>query len=538
VANLTGLRKIARYVIGIFGTLEVRQMARHARGDRDVVIVVDVAAGTRRGRVEACQRKACGRVIKLGVSPEHGIVALFAGGGETNVIHRCRRAVEVLLVTRHAGCNRNVVVVVDMARGAGRRQVRSGQRKAGRGVIKLGVGPEHGIVALFARGRETGVGDRGGGAVKVLLVAGDTGDHRNVVVVVDVAGGAGRGDVRAGQRERRLGVIEDCRLPGGRVVANLTGLRKTQAHVIGILGAVEIRQVAGDATRNRNLVVVVDVAGGAGCRRVRARQRERSLGVVKRRRSPGIDGMAILAGLREACAHVVGILGILEKRQVAGDACRTGQIVVVVGVAIGAGPRRIRVASGQEEPCQRVIELRIEPIVRRVALFASSGKRGHARVFRIRCAIEILHMARQAVRGHGLELTVGRIFVAGIAIDGGMRAGQREAIVMRFDVFNSDVPAADRVALLAIRTELVLVDVGVTVGALLAHVRKHGLHVACRTSHAHVHAAQRVFGLVMVKFWNSANRLPALRGVAVCAGDVEIAVRALRSGDTRLLPAE
>ena len=66
--------------------------------------------------------------------------------------------------------------------------------------------------------------------------------------------------------------------------------------------------------------------------------------------------MAGLASLREAASHVVRIRRVLEIRQVARDAGRGGQVVVVVDVAIRALPRRHRVRAGQREVHHGVIE--------------------------------------------------------------------------------------------------------------------------------------------------------------------------------------
>jgi len=46
--------------------------------------------------------------------------------------------------------------------------------------------------------------------------------------------------------------------------------------------------------------------------------------------------VALLAGLRESGRHVVGIGGSLIILQVAGNAGRAGEVVIVVDVAIGA----------------------------------------------------------------------------------------------------------------------------------------------------------------------------------------------------------
>ena len=56
--------------------------------------------------------------------------------------------------------------------------------------------------------------------------------------------------------------------------------------------------------------------------------------------------MALLAGLREGGRHVVGIGGSLIILQMAGNAGRAGEVVIVVDVAVGAQPGRHGVAAG------------------------------------------------------------------------------------------------------------------------------------------------------------------------------------------------
>ena len=174
-----------------------RLVAGHARCHRDVVVIVDVAEGARRREMRARQRETGRRVIKLGVRPCHRIVALFAGRGERRMIHRRLRAVIGGLMAGNAGRNRNVVVVVGVAQSARRRQMRARQWPSGRRVIELAVRPNHRIVALLASRREPGVVDRRLRRVVGGLVAGYARRHRNVVVIVDVAEGARRREMRA-----------------------------------------------------------------------------------------------------------------------------------------------------------------------------------------------------------------------------------------------------------------------------------------------------------------------------------------------------
>jgi len=248
--------------------------------------------------------------------------------------------------------------------------------------------------------------------------------------------------------------------------------------------------------------------------------------------------MTRLASLGEATCNVIRVLGVVEVLNMASDAGRGPQIVVVVDVAAFTRPRRHGMSARQQEAGSRVVKFRVEPAIRRVAAFAGRLER-HApsHVIRIRRALELLHVARQTIRGHRLELTVARILVAGIAIHRGMRASQRKAVVVGRNIFDRHTPAADGVALLAVRTQRALVNVSVAVLAFRSYIGKYRLDVAGGARHRNVHAAQRILCCVVVKFRNGANWLPALRRVAVLTRKIEIAVRTLRRGNTLRLPA-
>jgi hypothetical protein len=138
-------------------------------------------------------------------------------------------------------------------------------------------------------------------------------------------------------------------------------------------------------------------------------------------------------------------------------------------------------------------------------------------------------MAGEASRGHYLKLAVGAALVAGIAVDGCVGTGQRETIVMLLHIFNRDAPSADGVALLAIRAQLTLVNIGVAVLAALTDVGENHLYVTLDASDASVHAAQRISRLIVVELRNCPDRLPAIRGVAVLARDGQIAVWTTRA---------
>jgi hypothetical protein len=85
------------------------------------------------------------------------------------------------------------------------------------------------------------------------------------------------------------------------------------------------------------------------------------------------------------------------------------------------------------------------------------------------------------------------------------------------------------VALFAVRSQLATMNVRVTVLASLSYVCEHWLDVALDASDGLVHAAQRVSRLIVIEFRDGADGPPALRGVTVLAGNVQISVRAVRT---------
>ena len=479
-------------------------------------------------------------MVERRIQPSRRAVARVAGLGKIgrDVIGICR-PLEVLQVAGHARCTRQVVIVVDVAIGAHprRHRVQSCQRKSRRRVIELAVGPEHRVVALLACGRKTGMRHRRRRIVVIGLVATDARRVGDAVVVVDVAIGAPsrRHRVRARQRKRRLRVIECRWLPGRRRMAQLAGLREAARHMIRIRRSLEVFQVARHARRTGQVVVAVDVAIGALPRRhcVRAGQCEVDHRVIECRRRPGHRRMALLTSRREVRCHVIRIRRPLEIFQVARNASVAAQVVVVVDVAVRTLPRRHRVTARQGKSHRRVIEFRVQPIVGPMAGIAGGRELGRD-VIRICCRCEICLMAGIASRRHRLEFAARRSLMTGIAIYRRVRSRQREPVVMLLDLLNGNLPAAHRMALLAICSQLPLVNVGMAVLAALPHVREHRLDVALHARHRLVHSSQRILRSVVIEFWNRANRTPSVRGVAILARHVQISMWAVRSsGDLR-----
>ena len=193
-----------------------------------------------------------------------------------------------------------------------------------------------------------------------------------IVVHVAVRTLPRRNRVRTGQRKARFCVIESRRLPGCGGVAGFASLREPATHVIRVGGSLEILQVTRHAGRAGQVVVVVDVAIGTLPRRnrMRARQHKVHRGMIETRRLPGRSCVALQAIRREIGSHVIRIPRALKIFEVAGQASRGGQVVVVVDVAIDALTRWHSVPARQQEPCGRVVKFSVEPVVTGMACVA------------------------------------------------------------------------------------------------------------------------------------------------------------------------
>jgi len=187
--------------------------------------------------------------------------------------------------------------------------------------------------------------------VVIVLVAAHARRVRDVVVVVDVAICAGprRHRMRIRQWPSRRRMVKRSIAPLIRVVALFACRREMRVRMIHWRQRlVVIVLMATYARCIRDVVVVVDVAVAALARGncVRIRQRESSLRVIEVRRGPSVRGVAHLAGRWDSLLRVVRIIRVLIIRHVARNARRIGDVVVVVLVAICAGPRRHRMLPG------------------------------------------------------------------------------------------------------------------------------------------------------------------------------------------------
>jgi len=189
-------------------------------------------------------------------------------------------------------------------------------------------------------------------------------------------------------------VIEFAIRPLDGVMALLAGGREAGVRYRR-LRIVVVGLVTRNASRVRDVVVVVDVTIRARARRDRMRtgQREPSLRVIKLAIGP-LDGVvALFAGSGEAGVRHRG-LRIVVVGLVTRNAGRVRDVVVVIDVAVGARPWRNRMGTGQRKSSLRVIELGIRPLDGVVALLA--GRREAGVRHRTGGATEILGMARDA----------------------------------------------------------------------------------------------------------------------------------------------
>ena len=198
------------------------------------------------------------------------------------------------------------VVIVDVTIGAGAwwDRMQSGERETGAVVIKRGIQPGAGAMALLAGLRKIRVDVVGiGRALEVLQMTGHAGRAGQVVVIVNVAIGAcaRRDRVQAGEREPG-GVVIKCGIqPTASGMTLLAGLRKIRVDVVGIGRALEVLQVTGHAGRAGQVVVIVNVTIRARAWRdsMQSGKRESGTVVIKRCIQPTASGMTLLAGLRK-----------------------------------------------------------------------------------------------------------------------------------------------------------------------------------------------------------------------------------------------
>jgi hypothetical protein len=295
---------------------------------------------------------------------------------------------------------------------------------------------------------------RSRGAVEVRLMAGEA--SRAVRKVVSarrtecrvVALCALQRDVSAGQCETGRGVIESGTGPAGGVVALCAGLREAGLHVVRICRALEIGEVASDASRASQAVSAGRAERGVVAlitlqRDVSAGQREPSRGVVKSSAGPICGVVALLARSRESRLYVVRTGRAIEVFHVAGGAIGRRAHKLSVDMALRARHAHVRALQREVRELVVIESGRIPRAL--VVANRASGREARLRVRRIVGLIEIRHVAAVAGGGRIIELPAG---VTSCAVERGVCTHQREASELQVIELRAH-PVVHRVALFA-----------------------------------------------------------------------------------------
>ena len=328
------------------------------------------ARGRRRGHVSSRQSKPGGAVVERGPSPAGCGMASGtirrgksgAGSGVNGIVRLLPGREVALRVAAIGRGDRQGIVVVDVAEGAGHVGMPIGEQETRGAVVEYCRGPTYRVVAggticcckrRASSGMHGIVGLLPGGQMALRVAAIGCSD-RQAVVVADVAQIAGHIGVPIGQWETGRAVVEDACSPSRNRVASCAGRgrrRETRSHVIrhrsaDRRGASKGRLMAAVAIRRIERVVVVQMAGRAGGWRrghMRSSQCEPGDAVIERGRSPSgccMTVRAVYRGERGARSRMDGSGRLLPGGQMALRISAGGrsnrQSVIVVDVASSA----------------------------------------------------------------------------------------------------------------------------------------------------------------------------------------------------------
>ena len=213
--------------------------------------------------------------------------------------------------------------------------------------------------------------------------------------------------------------------PVSRGMALLAGLRHVGLHVVRVGCPLVILQVAGDASRAGEVVIVVHVTLRALQGEVRSGQREAGVVVIERSIRPRRGVVALLASLRKSLLRVIRVTGVVVVSQVATDARRIGAGQRVIAVYMALRTQQAGMRPSQREACRRVIKVRVCPRRGGVALLAVLREiRLH--VIRLRRSLKILEVTARAGRVCAGQVVVA-VYVTLRALQAGVRTRKREA---------------------------------------------------------------------------------------------------------------
>jgi hypothetical protein len=284
-------------------------------------------------------------VVEGGRSPRVGGVALGAVLAELSAVRISLR------VTDAADLGGALEYTAEMTGGTVYGNVRTGQFKGGFVMIEVGGFPGTGDMALSAIVAKLAL------MGVIIFVAGTTVLGCAFIAAIDVAQCALHRNMRPGQREGELIVVNRDMLPVTGIVAGAAVL--CELTVVFVILLVAGRAIQGCANED-----AIEVAFVAGHRHVFANQLEGELTVIGVDFVPGVGIMAGAAVLHEL--PVVFIVFLMAGRAIHGCALED-----TILVAVGAG--NLLVFAGQFELGEIVIELGGLPAFRGVAIGASGA---------------------------------------------------------------------------------------------------------------------------------------------------------------------
>lgn len=359
--------------------------------------------------------------------------------------------------------------------------------------------------------------------VKRRQMAGDARRGRGGIVSAGMATDAVHGGVGSGQREAGDAVVELCPLPSVGTMAGGAVSRKVALLMIRVFGRIEGASVAAIAILRRPRKPTRRVAGNTVDPNVRSGQRERRQSVViEFCTGPGGSGVADRTVPGEAGLHVIRVLCRIEVGGVATEAVRRSPRESAAGMAARAIDSSVcpgKFKSRQE----RMVELCPAPRIHAMARLAV-GRKLCRRVIQDPRGLVISQMARDTVGPQAGKLPDRRALVAGLAVYGGVRSDQGKPVLVARHGLHRDTPAPDRVALLALCSELPPVNVRVTIGAIHPHIGEHELRVAKGAWHRLMEPAEREARFLVGEIQYGPKRFPAGGGVTILARNGERAM--------------
>ena len=207
------------------------------------------------------------------------------------------------------------------------------------------------------------------------------------------------------------------------------------------------------------------------------------------------------------------IITVVKVRGMARIAGGGSSLKDIVGVTCDASQRRVR--AGERVPgVLQMVKLGIEPTVHRMAALAGSWKT-EPNVIQ-NGGQKVLLVAGVAGGGQASELPDSSLLMAFFALHQGMRANEREAVLVILNGFQRSLPARYGMATGAVGAELAAMYVGMAIGALRTYILEHQVSVALAAAHLLMHTAQRISRLVVIEFGVGPYRFPA--GVRVAIG--------------------